>query len=193
MITGSADVLSARNKTPFWQGSELRLSWGYLPIDATVFSSWEPVDPTLTIGQYLDKTQYYGGYGRVSGAVNLAYAYRFRRWFELSGILTYSGYYRNYYDKITEKLAFRENTHSISVMPYAKFVWLYRKYVRMYSGIGLGLSIVVDKGEDYMDTGVLPAFSLTPIGIAVGADVYGFADLSVGTIGCINVGLGYRF
>ena len=201
LASGSIADISARGRDDFefWQGSELRLTWGWAPIDQVsmngVFgNSYHGRDYYSTfISSYLYSSRYYGGNGYLSGAVNLGYTYRFKKWFELSGILTYSGYYRNYYDKFTDRLAFRHNEHSVSVMPYVRFVWLHREWVRLYSGLGLGVSLLCESGEYGMDVSLYPAFSVTPIGITVGTYIYGLAELSIGTTGCISVGLGYKF
>lgn len=197
---GSAADLSAweRNfdRRQFYRGSDVRLSWGWKPIDYPTgnYSGYVYYyDADDNIAAHLAASRYYGGYGYLTGAVNVTYSYRFKRWLELSGVLTYSGYHRSYYDKYSGDFAYRENTCSISVMPYVRFNWLYRNWVRMYSGIGIGISAVVDQDNMSTWSGVRLAGSITPIGIAVGRYFYGLAELSIGTTGLVTVGIGYRF
>ncbi len=198
IAAGSAVDMSARERWPFEKGSELRLSWGMLPLDSPTLDSDGIYGMYFIsdryIAGYLVNNRYYGGAGRLTGALNLTYSYRFKRWFELSGILTYSGYDRGCYDKITDNLAFRAGIHTVSLMPYARFVWVYREWVRMYSGLGAGLALTTVK--DVMGasgTRAQLAFSVTPVGIMVGRDFYGLAELSFGTTGVVSVGVGYRF
>lgn len=192
-----ADVSAGdRRDFVFMQGSELRLSWGVKQVDALTF---EPLyfsdffNVTGSIASEIAASQYYGGDAYVSGAVGLSYTYRFRKWFELSGLLTYSGYYRNYYDKYTDRLAFRGDNNQISVMPYVRFVWVHTNLVRLYSGIGLGVSFLMDSWNGSTSLSVLPAFAVTPIGITVGTYIYGLAEVTVGATGLFSIGIGYKF
>lgn len=197
---GSTADLSAKDRyrAPFYQGSDVRLTWGWMALDhpqlawpGPEFSyRWYYYD---NLAQYLVDSRYYGGDGYLTGAVSATYSYRFKRWLELSAVATYSGFHRPFYDKFTGDFAFRQNLCSISIMPYVRFNWLYRNWVRLYSGIGVGLSFIVDEAESVHESGVLPAAAVTPIGIAVGRDFYGLAELSLGTTGLIVVGVGYKF
>lgn len=197
---GSTADLSARERAPFWPGSDVRLSWGWMALDHPQMAysgNYHSLNLWNTyyedIAWFLNESRYIGGDGYMTGAVSATYSYRFKRWLELSAVATYSGYHRSFYDKFTGDFAYRQSLCSISLMPYVRFNWLYRKWVRMYSGIGLGISVIVDKNEAVYNTGVLPAFAVTPIGIAVGRNFYGLAELSIGTTGLFVVGVGYRF
>lgn len=200
LSSGSIADISARNRKEFnfWQGSELRLSWGAWPLDnTTTVNGWGHSYPSYyrysMIADMIASTRYYGGDAYISGAVNLTYTYRFKKWFELSGVLTYSGYYRNYYDKYTEALAFKGSDNQISIMPYVRFVWVHTNLVRLYSGAGLGVSFLAGSWGDQRSLAVLPAFAVTPIGITVGTYVYGLAEVSIGNTGTITLGIGYKF
>lgn len=196
-IGSIADVSArSRNDLIFVQGSELRLSWGVGQVDALTFGPLLFKDYFLTSGTIASEiaaSRYYGGDAYVSGAVGLTYSYRFRKWFELSGVVTYSGYYRNYYDKYTDMLAFKGDKNQISVMPYVRFVWVHTNLVRLYSGLGLGVSFLMDSWNNSMSLSVIPAFAVTPIGITVGTYIYGLAEVTVGATGLFSVGIGYKF
>ena len=199
LASGSIADISARdrNEFRFWQGSELRLTWGAMPLDAVtlnnVMAGGYAVYGYGTIAGEIANSRYYGGDGYLSGAIELTYTYRFRKWFELSGVVTYSGYYRDYFDKYTGNLAFKSNDNQISVMPYVRFVWVHTNLVRLYSGIGLGVSFLTETGQRGTDMTLLPAFALTPIGITVGTFVYGIAEVSLGNTGMFSLGIGYKF
>lgn len=195
---GSIADISARNRRDFvfWQGSELRLTWGAMPFDAVTLNNGLSADYLYgygTIAGEIAGSRYYGGDGYLSGAVGLTYTYRFRKWFELSGVVTYSGYYRNYFDKYTGSLAFRGNDNQISLMPYVRFVWVHTNLVRLYSGIGLGVSFLTETWNNSTSLTLLPAFAVTPIGITVGTFVYGIAEVSLGNTGAFSLGIGYKF
>ena len=199
LASGSIADISARdrNEFRFWQGSELRLTWGAVPFDAVTLNHGIDKDYGLygygTIAGGIADSRYYGGDGYLSGAVGLTYTYRFRKWFELSGVVTYSGYYRDYFDKYTGNLAFKSNDNQISVMPYVRFVWVHTNLVRLYSGIGLGVSFLTETWNHSTSMTLLPAFALTPIGITVGTYVYGIAEVSLGNTGTFSLGIGYKF
>lgn len=195
---GSIADVSARNRKElmFVQGSELRLSWGVKQVDALTFGPLLFKDYFFTTGSIASSiaaSQYYAGDAYISGAVGLTYSYRFRKWFELSAVMTYSGYYRNYYDKYTDRLAFKGDKNQISVMPYVRFVWVHTNLVRLYSGLGLGVSFLMDSWDNSTSLSVIPAFAVTPVGITVGTYVYGFAEVTVGATGLFSVGIGYKF
>ncbi|HIZ86870.1 MAG TPA: hypothetical protein IAC03_01750 [Candidatus Coprenecus pullistercoris] len=197
-LSGNIADVSARSRTKyvFEPGDELRLTWGVAPLDAVTMGnafSFPDCCPSQTITEEILGTGYYGGDGYLTGAVSLTYTHRFVKWFELSGILTYSGYYRDYFDKYTGKFAYKDNDNQFSLIPFVRFVWVHTNLVRLYSGIGLGLSVVTDTDRYGTDVEVLPAFAVTPIGITVGKDIYGIAELSLGNTGMFAVGLGYKF
>lgn len=37
------------------------------------------------------------------------------------------------------------------------------------------------------------SIQMTMFGVSVGRRLYGFAEVAVGSIGCLNAGIGYRF
>lgn len=195
VAAGSAVDLSAKDKVPFWQGSDIRISWGAGPLDFLDSNMpWDMNYTDASLGGYILRNSVYYDYGMRTGAFNFTYSYRFRRWFELSGVFTYSGYVRPHYDIVTTERKYTEHSYRLSLMPYVRFVWLYREMVRLYSGIGIGVSYVVNdtKGR-YDDAYASVCGSLTPFGIAVGRDFYGFGEFSIGTSGVIQIGIGYRF
>ena len=84
--------------------------------------------------------------------------------------------------------------HYLTPMLTARFSWLNRKLVRLYSSVGAGLAVsLMDVSyREYPETYL--SLQVTPVGISVGKKLFGFFELGVGTIyvgGCF--GLGYRF
>lgn len=68
--------------------------------------------------------------------------------------------------------------------------WLTREKVRLYSGIGYGTM------GGYVDSDGRPSHGLqiTPIGVAYGKRLFGFAELGTGWMFCpVRAGIGYRF
>lgn len=201
ILAGSAADLPARGKdtTSFVRGSELSLTWGVAPLDYILMGDnfgtrpFPDVYDGNSITDYLYSRRYYGGNGYITGAVNIAYSYRFKKWFELSLIFSYSGYFRQFYDTMTDRPAFRQNGFSVSFVPFVRFVWLNRPVVKMYSGLGIGCSFAGDVTPLERSTVIIPAIDITPIGIKVGKKIYGLAEVSLGTTGAVSAGIGYRF
>lgn len=79
-------------------------------------------------------------------------------------------------------------------MPVVRFTWLNRRWVRMYTSLGLGATFAT--GVDYETERFnddLFAFQFTPIGISVGRSLFGFAEVGVGAQGALMMGVGYKF
>ncbi len=194
----------------FRQGGELRFTAGLLPIDyPTIIGISSGSRPFLGFDMFIDNVNTPGNFGGypssiegffkdneymgptyISGAYSFLYSYRFRKWFELSAALVYSGCYSSAYDKFSGEYMAPVSYHSISVMPIARFVWLNRKYIRMYSSIGLGMSVVYSEYHSALK--VHAAAMINPIGMTVGDRIYGILELSLGTTGLVTAGIGFK-
>ena len=94
--------------------------------------------------------------------------------------------------------AWDERIHFANVTFNIKFYWLNRKWIRMYSGIGVGVGFLMSDcsgrtdGGPLCETHVLPAFDVRLLGLTVGQKLYG--RLEIGTLyGFVTAGIGYRF
>lgn len=134
---------------------------------------------------------------RVTNTWTLSYTYNFTRVFSLAASVSYEGAWNEYYSRKDDSKVSMAECHYLTPMLTARFSWLNRKLVRLYSSVGTGLAVSLTDvryrgGLEYPET----YFSLqvTPVGISVGKKLFGFFELGVGTIyvgGCF--GLGYRF
>ena len=77
------------------------------------------------------------------------------------------------------------------------FCYLSKPYVRMYSGIGIGLTIDFGKatvnGEVTTERKLWPGGQLTLMGLRVGRAFGGFLEFGFGSYGIVNAGLSYKF
>ena len=96
--------------------------------------------------------------------------------------------------------AWDEWTHLATATFNVKFYWLNRKWVRMYSGVGVGLGIVsTNAGAENEEeaagrsTKLLPTFDLRLIGLTVGQRLYGRFEVGTLNTGLVSAGIGYRF
>ena len=128
------------------------------------------------------------------------YGYNVLGWLSLGAGVNYSyGSYRMLY-KEDDTHAWDEWTHLATVTFNVKFYWLNRKWVRVYSGVGVGLGIVstnagVENAEEAAgrSTKLLPTFDLRLIGLTVGQRLYGRFEVGTLNTGLVTAGIGYRF
>ena len=175
----TASTASAQEFVP---QHELRLSVGCVPINHDYFTTYDFIgNPLLRHGATY-----------TAGLWSLSYGYRFNKWFDLSVAVSYYGEYSAVYSNLDNSKIHPDNMHAISILPVARFTWLNRKWVRMYSSLALGAYIEVEQGaRTYTERYV--GGQLTPVGITVGKSLFGFAEIGIGTQGLATIGLGYRF
>ncbi len=124
--------------------------------------------------------------------IGLNYFYNFNKYVALGGTFSYEGGSRSIYSHKDDSLMKRESKNILTAMANFRVSWLNRKYVRMYSLIGMGFSFSAE--GDFDDSEHHYALQFSPLGISVGNKLYGFLEAGVGTsyLGC-NFGIGYRF
>ncbi|MBR5982385.1 MAG: hypothetical protein IK025_01515 [Bacteroidales bacterium] len=136
---------------------------------------------------YKTDTKFVGTYG-------LDYYYQVNSWLRPGAKIVYEGLTTSVYDT-TNALVNHYNTSTLSVMPSVQFSYLNRKYVKLYSGIDLGVAVIFDdnkQGSSLSTT--LFAFNITPIGIRVGNDrIFGLVETNIGMDALIKGGFGVRF
>ena len=138
---------------------------------------------------------------RVTNTWGLSYTYNFTRIFALSASISYEGGWNEYYSRADNSKISVTECHYITPMVTARFSWLNRNLVRMYSSVGAGMAFSMTDVHYYnTDSGwkespeAYLSLQVTPVGISVGRDLFGFFEVGVGTIyvgGCF--GIGYRF
>ncbi len=96
-----------------------------------------------------------------------------------------------YSDSDDEFLGDTKGTY-MSLIPRADYYWLDRKYVRLYSGVGAGASLVNQQFNQNEKQRVLFAFNVVPLGVEAGGLVSVFADVTFGFNGLVNCGLRLR-
>ncbi|HBX90539.1 MAG TPA: hypothetical protein DEH06_04365 [Alistipes sp.] len=178
-----------RVRRPFTPQHELRLTAGAYPLmPYTDGRSFDASFPFISSRTHLGPVY-------TSGVWSLSYDYRFRRWFDLGLTLGYYGEYSNSYSNRDSSLVGRNRAHAVTVMPMARFTWLNRRWVRMYSSLGLGATFGYGRfdTEGSRPENAMIAFQVTPVGISVGRSFFGFAEIGLGAQGALMMGVGYRF
>ena len=124
--------------------------------------------------------------GNIVGEMN----FHFKKWFTLSVEVAANRIWKHTYYSQTDEPKGRVRGYTATLMPQARFNWIRKDIVKVYSSVGLGVR--AGKFDDRDDA--LIAAQLVPIGINVGGRVFGFAELGVGTLYVGGMfGIGYRF
>lgn len=199
--TGDDDGVSeSRNGLPYRY--EVNIGWGGFPVvDALNFSGFDfgsIPDVMLyypsSIGEiYSD----YAGPSYSTGVISAEFNIQFKKWFALGVQANFDAIWSAVYSSDTEERTGTSSGMVFSLLPYARFTYLNRPVVKLYSAVGLGVTAGYRNYSAEGDSSysmVYPAFQLTPIGIMLGRKVYGLFELGVGTVymGC-RAGIGYRF
>jgi len=123
-----------------------------------------------------------------TGALSFGYRYRITKWFWLGADINYVGFYG--YSK-TNYVPYNESMFTL--LPTARFSYLNRPFVTLYSQIALGYTWdLLQNGNNY-DFGSHIGYQVTFIGVNFGKDVFGSAEIGFGFKGFVNAGIGYKF
>lgn len=187
-LSAQEETARSRRQELFVPQHELRLTAGAYPI----LPFWIDLgcDGELPFPNRTHRGPVYTG-----GAWSLSYDYRFRKWFDLGLTLGYYSEYSRSYSNRDASPVGRNRAHALTVMPAVRFTWMNRRWVRMYSSLGLGATFVFghrDRNTDCFREGHA-AFQFTPVGISVGRSLFGFAEVGVGAQGTLMMGIGYKF
>lgn len=138
-----------------------------------------------------------------SGAISVAYSYNALYWLSVGASFTYAGVYQNQYDRITTQKVGKKDSHNFMLIPTARFTYLQRPFVRLYSalGVGLGLSRTNESNRDtnyiprndYVDGGWYVPVQFTFFGMSIGHKLFGYTELGAGAKGVFIIGMGYKF
>ena len=115
-------------------------------------------------------------------------------WFRPGAKIVYEGLTTSIYDT-TDALVNHYNTSTLSIMPSVQLSYLNRKYVKLYSGIDLGVAVIFDDNKQGSNTSsTFFAFNLTVLGVRVGNDrIFGVVETNIGMDALIKGGFGVRF
>lgn len=180
-----------REKEPFTQQHEVRVSAGISSLFTEFSGPYDYLPSPYYVPRIMDGPTY------TTGALNVSYGYRFRRWFDLGLLFSYNCEYKRQFSALSGDYLHRKYQHNITIMPTVRFTWLNRKWVRMYSSLGMGMTIcatnTTGSEELYDGNSFAFAFQCSCLGLTVGRSLFGFAELGFGAKGVAIFGMGYRF
>lgn len=168
---------------------EFRLGWsGYPVMDYENFTVGTTNDYYGT--PIKDMFTDFDGDTYMTGNIMAAMDFHLRKWFTLSVGVAANGIWKDVYEVRTGDKLRRETGCVITVLPQAKFMWLNRETVRLYSSLGLGWTGggFDGKADSYV-TG-----QAVLLGVSIGRRLVGFAEMGSGGLYMGGmVGIGYRF
>lgn len=175
---------------------ELRLTVGANPLEHLDFG-WGGMTYNSEFLQP-DDFLYNGAYKTTCG-YSLSYMYSPRKWLAFGLNAGYVGWWQSQFSSTTNALHSTSFEHHIMIVPTVRFSYFNRRYVRLYSSLGIGYGACLGRTRDsngaltksYNEPFVPVQF--TPIGVSVGRRLFGFAEVTVGSMANLSAGIGYRF
>lgn len=179
---------------------EIRLTVGATPFyedDFFVYDGEPAIEQRFPV-IYPDDLTYHGPL-KTSGGYALSYMYSPLKWLAVGMYVGYVCQWETIRLRTTDAVSQSDYEHHLMFVPTVRFTYLNRPLVRLYSSIGVGVGLCSQRTKDHM--GVLlssrserfcPA-EITILGVSVGRRLFGFAELSTGSMGVCAAGIGYRF
>ncbi len=146
--------------------------------------------PSTNFSGELADVRYYRTKDIIIPALSLEYMYNVKRWLAL-GVKGIVGFKTNAERHVGTNKIFKRNSYTVSSALFnMRFSWLHRNYVSMYSSLGVGVTYH-NSTSGY--TEMHPILDITWVGLHVGKQVYGFAEVGGFVGGIFRGGLGVRF
>ena len=153
----------------------------------TTFDANFPSD-NETMSDLLAHYRFNYGELRLTPVISLEYSYAVNDWFAIGVKGSYVSMYRTRTHAHTGERYGRVAISAVNAMVNARFQWLNRDIVKMYSSLGLGAmtSFGLVKETFFF-------YDATWVGLSVGEKVYGYFEFGGGASGVARAGLGVRF
>lgn len=171
---------------------QIRVGWGGYPVMESLFYMGFGCGCDLPPG-HSSLDEIYHDYTKPmfsTGIINAELSWFHKDWFTFSFTTAVSLTWQGYRDAVTDKRTGSDIGFNLYLVPQARFNWVRREWVKMYSTIGIGAVAGINDEE----FAVLPAAQLTPVGIEVGRKLFGFGEIGLGMLHVGGqIGIGYRF
>ena len=138
---------------------------------------------------------YQGNQVHCVGLLTGEVAFKIRKWFTVGVQLAGANFWAD-----PAQGGGRISATAIYLLPNVRFTYVRSDVFKMYSGIGLGLGVLSGFSADKSafagigSADIEPAIQAVPVGIQFGRNIYGIAEVSVGTMNVgLRTGIGYRF
>ena len=146
-------------------------------------------------GGFYSGTGYQGNQVHSTGVITGEIAFKLKNWLAVGVQLAGESFWANTVNSVE-----RLSATALFVLPNVRFTYVRSEVFRMYSGVGAGLGVFDGFSSEtsyYAGIGGAEfdlAFQVVPVGIHFGRDVYGIAEVSLGTMNMgLRAGIGYCF
>ena len=208
-------------REPYKTKQEFSINWGWT--DDGDWNNWSNNHNSYySYGGYYGGYGGYGGYGSYYGsiydspytplniynngkyyydkeihtqAITLSYTRESKRWLALSINASYSGAFQNERESASGKITDKYRRHRIAVYPMARFTYLNRPIVRLYSAAGFGFGMEIENwsNSNRHEYNTRLDGQLTLFGVSVGKKLFASWEIGAGSKGFLTMGAGYRF
>ena len=150
-------------------------------------------------------SDYYGP-TRTLGAISIGADYAVCKWFSVSMDFAVTSFWRDRYNGVGGGPAGSDDGTAFYLLPRAKFMYMNRRYVRLYGSLGIGAAFYsgFDKltysytdgrgSVQFEDNSFRPCGQFSPIGVEFGNKLFGFAEIGIGSLYAgMQAGIGYKF
>ncbi len=173
--------------------------------DFTSIAAEAATTSLITVGSYTGYTSYKDNSSIPT--ISAEYVYHITKLIGIGGMLGFNSESQDIYadwknntDGSVENKKMGDATRTnLTIMPIAKFDWLRKKHVGLYSKVGIGLTMMIDKqkkdnGDKLLnETRWSANFQASLIGFEFGSQAFrGFTELGFGEQGVAVLGLRYK-
>ncbi len=173
--------------------------------DFTSIAAEATTTSLMTLGSYTGYTSYKDNSSIPT--ISAEYVYHINKLIGIGGMLAFNTESKDIYadwksntdGSVENKKMGDAKRTNITLMPVAKFDWLRKKHVGLYSKVGIGLTMMLDKqkkdnGDKLLnETRWSVNFQASLLGCEFGSQKFrGFAELGVGEQGIAVLGLRYK-
>jgi hypothetical protein len=192
LILLSAITIQARPQEPYKPKHEITVRCGLY--DDEIFDDWGWDDESpferYNRGEYhLDDKIY-------TSVISFSYTHEIKRWLAMSVNFSYSGVSQNERSTENDHIVNKYSKHRFSLFPSAKFTYLNRPMIRLYSAAGFGLGLKREKwysNSNHFTNETHISGQLTFFGVSVGKKLFASCEMGYGSMGILTMGGGYRF
>lgn len=170
---------------------DLRLTYGAIGLSSWLLLSqnFGYYDLPMDLPMWLDELRTKSSPRYTLATFGLSYGKQYKPWLTLGCKTTFACDWQRIYDTVTDEYLYSNNCYNAAMLLDARFSWLRREKVELYSSFALGILAHIERAN----SGFVPMADAALIGINVGRSVYGFAEIGGGIGGSVRVGIGYRF
>jgi len=169
---------------------EVRLGWGMpsdTPVPLFISNPIYSTDGTLSSIYSPKRGTLYS-----TGGISAEFGLNFRKWFTLAFQTSFSGVWNDILSSDGLEVTGKARGVVFNIAPQLRLNWVKRPIFRMYTSAGVGMTVVSCGAR----TSVESSFQFIPIGMAIGGDVFFFAEAGGGVENNFlgyHIGFGYRF